>query len=201
MEFVWYGLTFYGKLKSFKNLPSLFRQYRNIMILKKDLSSKHFTLVFFGILLIAIIIVYKQVFWHIAPSHKYEKKISNALNSLYMNRDTLSTFRLDSIMDFAWEKVIYVESYLPQAQTSRGCKIDFSVLQNSNLRYSDGISGLLFLDNTNKAVKYVEFDSIVPRGLPEMNEKYPCGTKKSKAIFKVKIWNTEETFRIELLIT
>ncbi len=78
------------------------------------------------------------MFWHIPRSNNYERKLNHALNTLYIKRYTLSTFRLDSVMNFAWDKVIYVESYLPQAYRSKRCKIDFSVLKNSNLRYSEG---------------------------------------------------------------
>jgi hypothetical protein len=52
------------------------------MAIKNDLSGKQFMWAVLCIVLIAAIIVYKQIFWHYSRSYKYERKLIHAIKDL-----------------------------------------------------------------------------------------------------------------------
>ncbi len=170
------------------------------MAIKKDLSEKQFMWAVLGIVLIAAIIVYKQIFWYYPRSYKYERKLIHAIKDLQDKTDTLSTFRLDSIMDFKWDRVVYIGPYMDMPEETRRCGIDFSILRNTALSHSESFNGLLFIDVTNQAVKFLEFKGLI-YGLESVNQRYPCGIKKDQAVFRLHLQKVDKEafYRLQLV--
>lgn len=146
---------------------------------------KKLVLVCVTIFAIAGFLLYLKLFWYFPRSRRYEAKLTHALTNLKANGDTLATFRLDSIMDFEWHRVIHVGPYLDVPNETRKCGIDLSVLRNAPLSHYDHYRSLLFLDEQNNPIKYLQFDNMI-LGFEFLNKKFTCGAKKEEAVFRLR---------------
>jgi hypothetical protein len=98
--------------------------------------------------------------------------------------DSSYYFRLDSIMNFNWHKVIFIGPYFSSMENINGCNMDFSFLENTAINVDDRFSGLLFLNEKNKSVKFLQFEGNFPQGFETLNTR-TCGTLAEQAIFRV----------------
>ena len=137
------------------------------------------------VLATSLFIVYKKYIGHYPRDKKYEQKLIGFINNAADKNDSNYYFRLDSIMDFKWNKVVYVGPYLSSIEKLDSCNIDFDNLKNSALMANDHFSGLLFLNKNNNPVKFLLFDGNLPSGLEALNNQ-PCGTIADEAIFNLR---------------
>ena len=157
---------------------------------------KKILLVCFTIFVTGVFLVYLKLFWHFPRSPRYETNMIQVLENLKEKGDTLSTFRLESIMDFKWHKVIHVGPYLDVPDGTRKCGIDFSILRNAPLNHYDHYRAFLFFDEKNNPVKYLLFEGMI-YGFEQINKKYSCGTTKQNAVFRLWQFKKEQFFRIQ----
>jgi len=154
---------------------------------------------FFILMASAFFLFYLKYLWHYPRSYQYEAKLIQALENLKVNGDTISTFRLDSIMDFKWYKVMHLGAYMDVPEATHKCGIDFSIFRNSRLNTDERFSSLLFLDDQNNPIKFLQFEGLI-YGFEQINKKYPCGTSKQNALFRLWQFKEEQFSELNSLI-
>ena len=153
-----------------------------------------------AIVLTGIAYIYLNYCWHYPGSRHYEVKMIKSLESFASKRDTLATFRLDSVMDFNWYKVLYLGPYLSLSEATLKCNFNFyDKLRNADIHSNENYSALLFLNEKNKIVKFLQFKGLPINGFGSINLNYPCGAKKEDALFQLWKFKKETFFRIKLI--
>jgi hypothetical protein len=155
--------------------------------------------IFLVLLIFGVLFIYLNYFWHYPRNRRYEGKMIRAIENLKLHGDTTVPFRLDSIMNFKWDRIIHLGPYLDVPESTIKCRINFySKLKNSRLNTDERFSGLLFLDKKNNIVKFLQFEGLI-YGFEEINKVYPCGVTKKDALFRLWRYGNEAFFRIRLV--
>ncbi len=114
--------------------------------------------------------------------------------------DTVSYFRLDSVLNFDWDRLMTRTPYLPKNSFEK-CGL-LTSLPSSKLDRTEGLNEYFFTKN-NKIIKYLVNNEINPLLIFEFQKSLAektCGVENSKNIFIKRISNFDSLYKGETFL-